>query len=62
MMDFHTEHQRNLSAADRLDSVVKERERDDLPAPCEEHALHVYTVRHEGDMCDYLPKLLEAEP
>ena len=26
-----------------------------------EHALHVYTVRHEGDMCDYLPKLLGAE-
>lgn len=24
-----------------------------------EHALHVYTVRHEGDMCDYLPKLFE---
>lgn len=22
------------------------------------HALHVYTVRHGGDMCDYLPKLL----
>ena len=24
-----------------------------------EHALHVYTARHPGDMCDYLPKLLE---
>lgn len=24
------------------------------------HALHVYTVRHEGDMCDYLPKLWEV--
>lgn len=24
------------------------------------HALHVYTVRHEGDMCDYLPALLKA--
>ena len=26
-----------------------------------EHALLVYTVRHEGDMCDYLPRLLGGE-
>lgn len=26
-----------------------------------EHALAVYTVRHAGDMCDYLSKLLKAD-